>query len=91
MASRAGNSLSESASTGREAAWRATGGSPASGATASSAGNNSSAVIDSAPQWARRLRAEQSLRAHRHATAQAIKDGDRAGGGANPDLKETED
>ena len=89
MASRAGNSLSESASTGREAAWRATGGSPVSGATASSA--NSSATIDSAPQWARRLRAEQASRAHRHATTQAIKDGDRPGGGANPDLKETED
>jgi len=91
MASRAGNSLSESASSGRETAWRATGGSPVSGGTASSAANNSSATIDSAPQWARRLRAEQASRAHRHATAQAIKDGDRAGGGANPDLKETED
>lgn len=91
MASRAANSLSESASTGREAAWRATGGGPVSGGTALSAANNSSATIDSAPQWARRLRAEQSSRAHRHATAQAIKDGDRAGGGANPDLKETED
>lgn len=89
MASRAGNSLSESAATGREAAWRATGGGPVSGATAS--GTNSSAAIDSAPQWARRLRAEQASRAHRHATAQAIKDGDRPGGGANPDLKETED
>lgn len=89
IASRAGNSLSESASAGREAAWRATGGSQVSGATAS--GANSSATIDSAPQWARRFRAEQSSRAHRHATAQAIKDGDRAGGGANPDLKETED
>lgn len=91
MASRAGNSLSESASAGREAAWRATGGSPVSGGTASSAANNSSATIDSAPQWARRLRAEQASRTHRHATAQAIRDGDRAGGGANPDLKETED
>lgn len=92
MASRAANSLSQSAAAGREAAWRATGGSPVSGGTASSAAaNNSSATIDSAPQWARRLRAEQSLRAHRHATAQAIRDGDRAGGGANPDLKETED
>jgi type IV secretion system protein TrbL len=37
------------------------------------------------------LRAEQASRAHRHATTQAIRDGDRAGGGANPDLKETED
>ncbi|MGK2942251.1 MAG: P-type conjugative transfer protein TrbL [Immundisolibacter sp.] len=92
MASRTANSLSQSVSAGREAAWRASGGSPVSGGTASgAAANNSSATIDSAPQWARRLRAEQSLRAHRHTTALAIKDGDRAGGGANPDLKETED
>jgi type IV secretion system protein TrbL len=91
MASRAGNSLSESAATGREAAWRFSGGSPVSGGSSSSAANTSSAAIDSAPQWARRLRAEQASRAHRHATAQAIKDGDRPGGGANPDLKETED
>jgi type IV secretion system protein TrbL len=37
------------------------------------------------------LRAEQASRAHRHTTAQAIKDGDKPAGGANPDLKDRED
>jgi type IV secretion system protein TrbL len=37
------------------------------------------------------LRAEQASRAHRHATAQAIKDGDKPAGAANPDLKDRED
>ena len=92
MASRASNSLSQSAKTGREAAWRATGGGSVSGESASdTAQGTSSATTDSAPQWAKRLRAEQASRAHRHTTAQAIKDGDKPGGAANPDLKDRED
>ena len=88
-ASRTGNSLSQSARTGREAAWRATGGGPVSGGSPTGvAEGQPSLAADSAPQWARRLRAEQASRAHRHATAQAIRDGDRPGGAANPDLKE---
>jgi type IV secretion system protein TrbL len=38
------------------------------------------------PDWARKMQASQRLRAHGHATTQAIKDGDRSGAGANPDL-----
>lgn len=92
MAGRAANSLSQSAKTGREAAWRATGGGPVSGGSPSSVAEGApSAAADSAPQWARRLRAEQASRAHRHATAQAIKDGDKPAGAANPDLKDRED
>ncbi len=93
MASRASNSLSQSAKTGREAAWRATGGGSVSGESASGAaqGTSSATATDRAPQWAKRLRAEQASRAHRHSTAQAIKDGDKPGGAANPDLKDRED
>lgn len=92
VAARAGNSLSQSARTGREAAWRATGGGSVSGGSPSSvAETRPYATADSAPQWARRLRAEQASRAHRHATAQAIKDGDKPAGAANPDLKDRED
>ena len=92
VASGAANSLSQSARTGREAAWRATGGGPVSdGSPSSVAEGRPSAAADSAPQWARRLRAEQASRAHRHATAQAIKDGDKPAGAANPDLKDRED
>lgn len=92
MANRAGNSLSQSAKAGREAAWRATGDGPVSGGSPSSvAEGRPSVAADSAPQWARRLRAEQASRAHRHAAAQAIKDGDKPAGAANPDLKDRED
>jgi type IV secretion system protein TrbL len=91
MANRAGNSLSQSAKAGREAAWRATGGGSVSGGSASGASASAAATTDSAPQWARRLRAEQASRAHRHATAQAIKDGDKPSAGANPDLEDRED
>jgi len=91
VASRAGNSLSQSARTGREAAWRATGGGPISGESPSSVAEGRPSVADNAPQWARRLRAEQAARAYRHTTAQAIKDGDKPAGAANPDLKDRED
>ena len=90
VANRAVDSLSQSAQAGREAAWRATGGVSASGGSPSSAGALSTNA-DSVPQWARRLRAEQTLRAHHHVTAQAIRDGDKPTSAANPDLKEKEE
>ncbi|HEX3423915.1 MAG TPA: P-type conjugative transfer protein TrbL [Sphingomicrobium sp.] len=43
------------------------------------------------PDWARRLRSEQAVRHHRHVALQAIRDGDRAGVGAHPDIKEREE
>jgi type IV secretion system protein TrbL len=92
IASRADESMKESAQEGRSAAWRATGGSaPGSASSASAASARAAPVSPSggaAPHWARRLRAEQAARAHRQATTQAIRDGDRPGGAANPDLKE---
>jgi len=39
-----------------------------------------------APDWARRLQRSQRMRGHAHTAAQAVKDGDRSGGSANPDL-----
>lgn len=44
-----------------------------------------------APDWARRLRAEQAARHHRHSAVQAIRDSDRGGAGAQPDISEKED
>ena len=55
----------------------------------SSSGERQSA--GDAPEWARRLRSEQSARNHRHAALQAIRDGDGGGAAANPDIKERED
>jgi type IV secretion system protein TrbL len=83
---RAAAPLSESAAVGRQAAWRVTGG---SGTPAGQSANEATAN-DSTPPWARQLRAQQRSRARRHATAQAIRDGDRPGAAANPDLAERE-
>ncbi|MES0033441.1 P-type conjugative transfer protein TrbL [Mesorhizobium sp. M0040] len=76
-----------SADAGRDAAWTATGGTP----TASMTGNPAASGADAAPAWARRLRSEQTARAHRHAATQAVRDGDRGGSGANPSLNDKED
>lgn len=43
------------------------------------------------PDWARRLRAEQSARHHRQTAVQAIREGDGGGAAANPDIKEREE
>ncbi|MER8580368.1 P-type conjugative transfer protein TrbL [Mesorhizobium sp. M1423] len=76
-----------SADAGRDAAWAATGGTP----TASIIGNPAASGANAAPAWARRLRSEQTARAHRHAATQAVRDGDRGGSGANPSLNDKED
>lgn len=82
-----GGVLAESAQAGRLAAWRATGGAaPAS----SAGGGGESALGNGAPDWVRRLRAQQRTRAHLHTTVQAIKEGDRPGHGATPDLGQGE-
>ena len=62
-------------------------GSAGTGSTAATPGGG---AADEAPQWARRLRAEQSARHHRHAALQAVREGDRGGAGANPDISERE-
>ncbi len=68
---------------GRTAAWNGlnerTGNSPASE-------QGSSAP----PAWARDLRAQQSGKAARHAAVQSLRDGDRGGASANPDISEKE-
>jgi type IV secretion system protein TrbL len=43
------------------------------------------------PDWARRLRSEQAGRHHRHSAMQAIREGDRGGAAANPDIREKEE
>jgi len=63
------------------------------GATSSAAPKAAAATasdVRAAPDWARRLRSEQAARHHRHAALQAIRDGDRPGAPANPDISEKE-
>ena len=80
--------IRESAARGSQAAWDAGRISP----TPASAGASASgaAPSDPAPAWARNLRAEQTARHRRHLAMQTVKEGDRGGGAANPDLSEKE-
>ncbi len=78
--------LSESAGRGREAAWQVTGG----GRSLAASDAPMVPSADGAPVWARRLRAEQRQRARIHTTGQAIREGDKPGAGASPDLSERE-
>ena len=55
------------------------------------AGSGSGGGSDEAPQWAQRLRSEQNARHQRHAALQTIREGDRGGAGATPDIDERED
>ncbi|MFI5024493.1 MAG: P-type conjugative transfer protein TrbL [Alphaproteobacteria bacterium] len=78
------DALAESAESGRQAAWSATGGEPPSAASAAMPGGSGSG--DAVPAWARRLRSTQRLHTYGHTVTRAIKEGDRPGAGANPDL-----
>lgn len=90
---RVAESFNRQVASGRAAAWRATGGGPIGSDAMGSASPASSAPISSAsaPEWARRLRAEQNRRARMHTTAQAVKEGDRPVGEAHPDLQQREE
>ena len=79
--------LGEAAERGRRAAMFA----GASGGASSAAASGGGGSADAAPAWARRLRAEQTARHHRHVALQAVREGDRGGAAATPDIKERED
>jgi type IV secretion system protein TrbL len=89
-AERASSSLKEQVDRGRKSAWTATGGKPTA-AMAEEASSGSTVSPNGPPDWARRLRTEQRTRAHGHAVIQAVKDGDRSGGGATPSLQDKDD
>ena len=79
--------LGAAAERGRQAAWSALNGSSGSSATASAAGGENGAA---APAWARNLRAEQTARHRRQLVYHTLKDGDRGGASATPDIQEKE-
>ena len=79
---------------GRDAAWQAMnmdalmpGARPQAAGAATGGGAGGAGA---APAWAQKLRSEQTSRHRRHMAAQTIKDGDRPGGAANPDLSQKE-
>jgi type IV secretion system protein TrbL len=88
---RTGTALSERAQAGRRAAWRATGGGPFAGAAAAPVTGSPREATADPPAWARRLQAEQRARHHRQLATQAVKEGDRPGAPANPELDQKED
>jgi len=91
VGARIADAFSEPAAAGRSTAWRATGGGPIGGNGSATPASTGAVSRDSAPEWARRLRAEQLRRAHLQSTSQGVKEGDRAAGEANPDLDQRED
>jgi type IV secretion system protein TrbL len=73
----------EAAESGRAAAWSAlTGTSPA---------NEAKTAGGARPGWARELQRRQDARQHRHLALQTLRDGDRGGAGATPDISEKEE
>lgn len=68
---------------GRQAAWTA---GQASHSAQGSAGT--SASQETAPAWAQKLQSAQAARHRRQAAIHILRDGDRGGAGASPDIKE---
>lgn len=83
-ASRIASPIRASAERGKQAVWNAGRTSPAPAAA------SSGTASESTPAWAQSLRAQQTARHQRHMAMQTIKDGDRPGGAANPDLSDKE-
>ena len=75
--------LSEAAKSGRDAAWSALSG-------ASPSQQKSESGQPAAPQWAQSLRRQQDSRHHRQVALQTLKEGDRGGASATPDISEKE-
>ncbi|MFT4053911.1 MAG: P-type conjugative transfer protein TrbL [Novosphingobium sp.] len=84
-ASRMAAPVRASAAAGQKAAWDAGTTSPAPAAP-----SGGGAPPQPTPAWARNLRSQQTSRHHRHMAMQTLKDGDRPGSAANPDLSEKE-
>jgi type IV secretion system protein TrbL len=82
---RAAGGISAAAEEGQRSALLA----GASGAAATN--DRAAAAPGSTPDWARRLRSQQAGRHLRHQALQAVRDGDRGGAAAIPDIKEREE
>tara|TARA_R110000787_G_scaffold15402_3_gene47499 strand:- start:11957 stop:13276 length:1320 start_codon:yes stop_codon:yes gene_type:complete len=82
--------LKAAAQSGRDAAWQAGTNSASSSSSAASSPEQSSAGA-AAPAWAGQLRSEARNRSYRHAAIQGVKEGDRGGASAIPDIKDKED
>ena len=86
-----GLGLGAAAQSGRDAAWNGINGQTPGGSGGSPSGGSAQAGSGAQPDWARNLRTDQSNRAARHAVVQSIREGDRGGAAATPDISEKED
>jgi type IV secretion system protein TrbL len=75
--------LSAAAERGRSSAWTAM--------TGQSSGSTTAPEAAGMPGWARDIQAEQSARHHRHVAIQTLREGDRGGASATPDIDEKEE
>jgi type IV secretion system protein TrbL len=76
--------LAAAAERGRDAAWSALNDNKSSDQTSPAGGG-------SAPEWAQALKRQQDSRHHRQVAMHALREGDRGGASATPDIKEKED
>src|SRR3546814_4785407 len=71
--------LGAAAERGRSAAWSALNGPTSSSSSSGGGGGSGAGNAESAPAWARNLRAEQTARHHRQLAYHSLKEGDRGG------------
>jgi len=81
--------LGAASTAGSNAAWNA--GSTRSASAPAGEGAAGAANASGPPAWARRLRSEQSGRHRRHMVVQAVREGDKPGAAAAPDIKERDE
>jgi len=76
--------LGDAAERGRQAAWQALAGAKSSAAEGEGGGSV-------APEWAKAMRRQQDHRHHQRIATETLKEGDRGGAAATPDIDEKED
>lgn len=78
--------IADAAERGRDAAWNAL-----NGPSSASSPGQTPVGEGGAPAWAQSLRRQQDSRHHRQVAFAALREGDRGGASATPDIKEKED
>lgn len=76
--------LSEAAASGQQAAWSALNDRPRGG-------SGGAGAAGATPAWAEALQRRQDGRHHRQVALHALREGDRGGASASPDIQEKED
>jgi type IV secretion system protein TrbL len=83
--------IADAAQSGRSAAWEAGVTRNAPTASSASGAQGAGAQTESAPAWAGQMRRDAANRTYRHAAVQSLKEGDRGGASATPDIKDKDD